>query len=481
MDLIFLLGLTITIIIILITKKFQSFITPKTCSKFSLPFPPGKKGWPLIGETPSFVSSPKKFILDRMKTYNPNAFQTSIAGEKVAILCGPTANKFIFSNENKLLKFWLPNSVSKALAQQNANPNSNSYKMADEIAHKFLKLDNIQKFVGIMDSMAQQHLDTFWVPSLQVKVHPLIKEFTFELSYRVFVEYFNPNLKSLKELRDPFFQFIEGILSTPLYVPGMPYYKALKASKIVQEKIFEMVEKRKNKMVNHDHDHDQNDGDLLGRFLMVRDEDGSCVSKEDIARVIVGFIFASFYTTTTTITFTIAYLSKHPHVYDKVLQEQMDIKKCKGEGEQLNWMDIQKMKYTWNVICETMRLKPPSPGGFKEAITDFNFAGFHIPKGWKIHWSAYSTNMNPKYFENPEKFDPSRFEGSGPAPYTFVPFGGGPRMCIGKEYAKIETLVFLHNLVTKFKFKMVNPNENIFYNPDPIPVDGLKLHLQLHS
>ena len=72
----------------------------------------------------------------------------------------------------------------------------------------------------------------------------------------------------------------------------------------------------------------------------------------------------------------------------------MNIKRSKGEGEQLNWIDVQKMKYSWNVICETMRLKPPSPGGFKEAITDFNFAGFHIPKGWKVSHSLNTILFN---------------------------------------------------------------------------------------
>ena len=93
----------------------------------------------------------------------------------------------------------------------------------------------------------------------------------------------------------------------------------------------------------------------------------------------------------------------------------------------------------------------------------------------------HSTNKNPKYFPDPEKFDPSRFEGAGPKPFTFIPFGGGPRMCAGKEYARIEILVFVHNVVTRFRLKKSNPNEKIAYNSEPFPAEGLRICLQSHG
>ncbi|KAF5935929.1 hypothetical protein HYC85_027058 [Camellia sinensis] len=147
----------------------------------------------------------------------------------------------------------------------------------------------------------------------------------------------------------------------------------------------------------------------------------------------------------------------------------MEIAKSKEPGQMLNWVDIQKMKYSWNVACEAMRLAPPSQ------------IGFTIPKGWKACWSVHSTHKNPAYFPNPEKFDPRRFEGNGPAPYTFVPFGGGPRMCPGKEYARLEILVFMHNLVTKFKWSKLIPNEKVVYKPNPIPESGLPIRLHPHE
>ncbi|CAL5418144.1 unnamed protein product [Camellia sinensis] len=135
------------------------------------------------------------------------------------------------------------------------------------------------------------------------------------------------------------------------------------------------------------------------------------------------------------------------------------------------------MKLSWNVACEVLRLAPPVQGAFRDVLTDFMYEGFYIPKGWKIYWSMHSTHKNPEYFWEPYKFDPSRFDGRGPAPYTFVPFGGGPRMCPGKEYARLEILVFMHNLVKRIKWEKLISDKKIVVNPMPIPEKGLPIQL----
>ncbi|KAK2982552.1 hypothetical protein RJ640_008175 [Escallonia rubra] len=159
----------------------------------------------------------------------------------------------------------------------------------------------------------------------------------------------------------------------------------------------------------------------------------------------------------------------------------MEITNSKENDEMLAWHDLRKMRYSWNVAQEVLRLMPPGLGAFREAITDFNYAGYIIPKGWKLHWIANATHKNPDYFSDPEKFDPSRFDGSGPTPYTFVPFGGGPRMCPGNEYARLAILVFMHNIVTNFRWEKLLPTEAVKSNPIPTPAKGFPVKLHPHK
>lgn len=86
--------------------------------------------------------------------------------------------------------------------------------------------------------------------------------------------------------------------------------------------------------------------------------------------------------------------------------------------------------------------------------------------------------MNPTYFKEAEKFNPSRFEeGEGQIPYTYLPFGGGPRTCPGKEYARLATLAFVHNVVNKYKWEVLFPDEKVTGDMMPTPEKGLPIRL----
>ena len=95
-------------------------------------------------------------------------------------------------------------------------------------------------------------------------------------------------------------------------------------------------------------------------------------------------------------------------------------------------------------------------------------------------WTAIATHMDPSIFHKPAKFDPSRFQSqsSVTSPCSFVPFGGGPRICPGMEFAKMETLVMMHHLVSHFRWNLGCKGKTFMRGSFPSPLEGLPIELE---
>ncbi|OAY44512.1 beta-amyrin 28-monooxygenase [Manihot esculenta] len=476
------MDILIAFVVLLITLPLLFFMyKPKSNAAGGKSLPPGNTGWPLIGESIEFLSTgrkgqPEKFIFDRMAKFSSKVFKTSLFLEPAAVFCGAAGNKFLFSNENKLVTAWWPNSVNKIFPSSNQTSSQEESKRMRKLLPLFLKPEALQKYISIMDAIAQKHFTNDWDNKQEVIVFPLAKMYTFSIACRLFLSMEDHD--EVEKFAKPFEVLASAIIAIPIDFPGTPFNRGIKASNLVRKELTRIIKQRKIDLAENKASPRQ---DILSHMLTTADENGQYMNEMDVADKILGLLIGGHDTASAAITFVIKYLAELPQVYNKVLEEQVEIAKAKAPGELLSWEDIQKMKYSWNVACEVMRLAPPLQGAFREAMADFSYADYTIPKGWKLYWSAISTHRNPECFPEPEKFEPSRFDGNGPAPYTFVPFGGGPRMCPGKEYARLEILVFMHNVVRKFKWEKLLPEENIIVDPLPIPAKGLPIRLHPHN
>ncbi|KAL6124341.1 hypothetical protein ACLB2K_076854 [Fragaria x ananassa] len=471
--------------------------SPRQVAGYQLP--PGSTGWPIIGETLEYLSTardgvPEKFIADRRKKYSDvsassaagtagscKVFKTLLLGEPMAMLCTADGNKFLFSNENKLIKTWWPAIFAKLFADSKKVEYSQVTIRSRKAVFPFFKPDSVRRHIGVMDQVTKDHFGMHWSSQDQkqvIKFHSLAKKYTLALSCILFLNVQDPEV--LAKLEESIRHINKGLVSLPVDLPGTNFNRAIRVSNTMKKEIEGMVVRRKKVLMNlKSIDGEQLANapqDLMSSLLLETHIDGEELTEEEIAKKLCGVILAGYDSIINTLCSTVIFLSQLPAVYDAVLKEQMEIAESK-DGELLDYVYVRKMKYTWHVVCEVLRLQPPTSGTFREAMSDFVYEGYLIPKGMKIHWNVHATHKNPEYFPDPHKFDPSRFEGHGPPPYSYVPFGGGPRMCPGKEHARYEILVFLHNLVTKFKWEMVYPDEKMVVDPVPFPSKGLPLHV----
>jgi cytochrome P450 len=194
--------------------------------------------------------------------------------------------------------------------------------------------------------------------------------------------------------------------------------------------------------------------DLLSLLLDARDpETGEPMSDRQIRDELVTLFIAGNETTALTMTWLLYLLDKNPEAEAKVRAEAAEVL-----GRRLpTYEDLPQLKYSKMVVQETLRLYPPSWMIPRVAVAEDEVDGYRIPAGATVIVSQYLMHRDPTQWDRPEAFDPERFrpEVASTRPrYTYMPFGGGPRLCIGDQFAIMETQLLLAMFVQRFRARL---------------------------
>lgn len=222
----------------------------------------------------------------------------------------------------------------------------------------------------------------------------------------------------------------------------------------------------------------QDNGDLLGMFLSARDEDDKGMSDQQLLDECKTMFLAGHETTALTLSWTWWLLDANPQVKQKLREELTTVL----NGRIPTLADLPNLRYTANVITESMRLMPPAWAIEREALEDVEIGGYTIPKGAQVGMMQYGVQRDPRWYENPNQFLPERWENDllkRLPKYAYFPFGGGPRMCIGQQFAVMEAQLMLATLAQKFDFTLV-PGQRIEPQPSITmrPKYGMKMKLR---
>ncbi len=199
--------------------------------------------------------------------------------------------------------------------------------------------------------------------------------------------------------------------------------------------------------------------DFLSILLRAKDEDGSGMSDQQLMDECLTLFGAGHETTAATLTWAWYLLCQHPALYEKVQQEVDSVL----QGRTPTYADLASLPYCLQVFKETMRLYPPATGVMREALHDVEIDGYRVPKGTNAVVPIYTLHRIPRYFPEPETFDPDRFlpEREQELPrYAYLPFGAGPRICIGNYFAMMEGQLLIATLAQRATFLPV-PNQVI--------------------
>ncbi|PWA95646.1 cytochrome P450 [Artemisia annua] len=378
------------------------------------------------------------------------------------MISSPALAKLVLVTKSHLFKPTFPASKEKMIGKQAIFFHQGDYhfKLRRLVLRAFTP-ESIKHMVSDIESITIKALSSW--ENKSINTFQEMKIFTFNVALLSILG--NDEMVNREDLKRCYYNLEKGYNSMPINLPGTLFYKSMKARKELAKILAEVISSRREMKEQH--------SDLLGSFM----EDKAGLSDEQIADNIIGVIFAARDTTASVLTWIIKYLAENPSVLQSVTEEQEAIKKG-SEVKILSWADTKKMPITSRVIQETLRVASILSFTFREAVEDVEFEGYLIPKGWKVLPLFRNIHHSAENFPDPEKFDPSRFQ-VAPKANTFMPFGSGIHSCPGNELAKLEMLVLIHHLTTKYRWSLDGPQHGIQYAPFALPQNGLPIKLSL--
>ncbi|MFZ4714634.1 MAG: cytochrome P450 [Bacteriovoracaceae bacterium] len=213
---------------------------------------------------------------------------------------------------------------------------------------------------------------------------------------------------------------------------------------------------------------DQSNDDLLGRLMAATDEEGK-MNKTQLKDEVMTILLAGHETTALALAWTWSLLGTHPEAKNKIDAELASVI---SQGETLQFSQLDQLKYTKKVFEESMRLHPPFWRVSRRSLEEVKLGNYTLPKHTDIVISTYTLHRHEKYWENPDSFNPERMneeEKKKRHAFTYIPFGAGPRVCLGELFAYTEALTALAMISRDFDFtplkESIEPELSITMKP----------------
>ncbi|KAG0501549.1 hypothetical protein HPP92_001621 [Vanilla planifolia] len=428
--------------------------------------PPGTMGWPLFGETTEFLKQGPNFM-ENQRARHGSLFKSHILGCPTVVCMDPEINRYILLNESRGLVPGYPQSMLDILGESNI-------AAVTGVLHKSMR----SALLGLLNppmirDLLLPKIDEFMKTHLcnwndkVIDIQEKTKEMAICSALKQIASI--EGSPACEALKADVFELVLGTLSLPINLPGTNYRRALRARRKVVQMLRKIIEKRRSESYHND---------MLDVLLKNDDSMKAKLSDEQIIDLIIAIVYSGYETVSTTTMMAIKYLHDHPKALQELRKEHLGIRKGKSPEDRIDWNDYKSMAFTRAVIFETLRMATVVNGVLRKTTQDIQLKGFIIPKGWRIYVYTREINYDPCLYSEPLSFNPWRWmeKNLGSHQY-FMMFGGGSRLCPGKELGTVEIATFLHYFVTRYRWEEVEGATVVEFPRVEAP-NGLQIRVQ---
>ncbi|MBD2595510.1 cytochrome P450 [Nostoc spongiaeforme FACHB-130] len=432
-----------------------------------LQLPPGSFGLPVVGETLSFLAD-VNFAEKRYQRYG-SIFKTHILGRPTVAMIGTEAVEFVLSShmENFSWREGWPENFKILLGESLFVQDGEEHRRNRRLMMPALHSPALANYFATMEEITCSYLKE-WAVKQEFTWFEEFKKLTFDIASQLLLG--TSSSAEVIRLSNLFTNLTNGFFAlNTLPLPFTTFSKAIAARNQILEHVAQVVKARQQNPTK----------DALSLLIQARDEEGNSLSETEIIAQAVLLLFAGHETTTAMLTWLVTELARHPEVLHRAREEQSQL----ATSGSLNIEQLGKMPYLDQVLWEVERLYPPAAAGFRGVIKEFEYKGFYIPAGWQLYYSILMTHNLPEIYPEPERFDPERFSPQRQEhkqyPFSLIGFGGGPRVCIGMAFAKMEMKIVAAHLLRSYDWEIL-PNQSLasVRIPTNRPKDGLRVRFK---
>ncbi len=435
--------------------------------------PPSAPGLPFFGNSLSYLRDPLGFLRS-MRERHGDIVRLAIGPIEMTLLSHPDLVEDVLVTQNRL---WQKDRFLQVLRPVLGDgllmSEGDFWRRQRRLAQPAFHRDRIAAYADIMVDHTSR-LAGKWREGDVRDVHKDMMRLTLEI---VAETLFGAQVGDHAEDVGEALEAVLGVVADPLelFVPVLrrlptPQRRRFKRSVAkLDSNIFGVVEQRRKSGAGETND-------LLSMLLHARDEDGSRMSDKQLRDECMTLFLAGHETTALNLSWTWLLLSQHPDIDAKLARELDEVL---GDRP-ATFADLPDLRYTGQVIAESLRLYPPAWSMGREAREDVAIGGYHVPRGGQVWFCPWAMQRDPRWFNDPDAFRPERWEGDFAKKlprYAYFPFGGGPRFCIGQAFAQMEA-VLLATLARTFRVE-VQPRPRAVPYPSVTlrPKNGLRVRL----
>ncbi|CAF1556531.1 unnamed protein product [Rotaria sp. Silwood1] len=442
---------------------------------------------PFIGGIIHMILSPYNFWHGQMK-YGKLSWN-SIIGRFFILIADSENSRKIFEHCSSDMPLILHPNASRILGNDNiAFMNGSIHKILRITLLPLFTVKALSIYLYIQEKAIREHMIKWCEISKYskngIEMRPLIYDLNINTSLSVFIgPYITDDIR--QQFKKDYINLTRGMFAPPIYFPGTQLYKGVHAAESIRQSLKSIVIKSKERMsIDGEEPICLIDFWMISTLKAINEAQKNNQPKplhstnEEIAKIALDFIFAAQDASTSSLTFTIHELCKHPNVFEKIRQEQKIVRP--DSLTSITPELLTQMKYTWQVMKELLRLRPPATIALHLAKKPVQISDDYIaPIGTIVIPSIWSSNRIG--FSDPEKFDPERFNSERMEQIkfdkNFLTFGAGPHSCLGQRYAMNHIMLFM-SLLTDMDFERADrPNKDkIMYLPTIYPADGCVLN-----